>query len=136
MRLAIPLINKLDKERILALFSEGIPLSHSQFKKEDFIKDLKKAKVVKPQNIPPDLITMRSTFRLKDLGTGDKYEYSLVYPQEVDSEKKISILDLQGKTIFGSKKGQIIHWESSKGIKYYQVEEILYQPEAFGHWEL
>ena len=136
MRLPIPLINKLDKERILSLFSEEISLNHIQFKKEDFIKDLKKAKVVKPQNIPPDLVTMRSCFRLKDIGTGDRYEYSLVYPQEVDSEKKISILDIKGISLFGSKKGQIIHWESSKGTKYYQVEEILYQPEAFGHWEL
>ena len=135
MKPTLSLINKLDKERILELFSGGF-FQSTQYKKEDFIKDLKKAKVVKPESIPPDLITMRSKFRLKDLGTGDKYEYSLVYPQEVDSDQKISILDPQGKTVFGSRKGQIISWDSPKGLKYYQIEEILYQPESFGHWEL
>jgi regulator of nucleoside diphosphate kinase len=135
MKQSISLINKLDKERILELFSLGLS-PPTEYKKEDFIKDLKKAKVVKPESIPPDLITMRSKFRLKDIGTGDTFEYSLVYPQEVDSDQKISILDSRGRIIFGSRKGQIIHWNLLKGLKYYQIEEILYQPEAFGHWEL
>ena len=59
MKQSISLINKLDKERILELFSLGLS-SFTEYKKEDFIKDLKKAKVVKPERIPPDLITMRS----------------------------------------------------------------------------
>lgn len=129
----LPLISKLDQERILNLFSRGY---NTEFSKEDFISILRKAKAVKPERIPPDLVTMRTKFRLKDLGTGDRVEYTLVYPEEVDSDNKISILQSQGTYVFGSKKGEIVKWDHPKGIKYFQIEEILYQPEAFGDFEL
>lgn len=130
------LINKLDQERILGLFSKGYSYQFSEMSLEDFIKSLRKAKAVNPERIPPDLVTMRTKFRLKDLGTGDKFEYTLVYPEEADSTQKISILDIHGTCIFGSKKGEIIKWESTRGMKYFQIDEILYQPEASGHFEL
>lgn len=132
----LALINKLDQERILNLFSKGYNTNYPEFSKEDFISILRKAKAVKPERIPPDLVTMRTRFRLKDLGTGDRQEYTLVYPEEVDSENKISILQSQGTYVFGSKKGEIVRWDNPKGIKYFQIEEILYQPEAFGDFEL
>lgn len=130
------LITELDKERILRLLKEGYSLSLNRNLSQSFEKEIKKAPAVKSEKIPPDVITMRSKFRLKDLGTGQRYEYTLVYPQEADSESKISILALYGKAVFGSRKGDVVRWDLDTGPKFYQVDEVIYQPEASGHWDL
>ena len=99
------LITELDKERILKLLKEGYSLNSNQYLSASFEKEIKKAKALKSEKIPSDVITMRSKFRLKDLGTGQRYEYTLVYPQEADSAEKISILAIYGPAVFGSRKG-------------------------------
>ncbi len=130
------LITQLDKERILNLLKEGYCLSSDKYLSQVFEKEIKKISAIKPEKIPPDVITMRSKFRLKDLGTGKRYEYTLVYPQEADSEDKISILALYGTAVFGSRKGDVVRWDIDTGTKFYQVDEVIYQPEAAGHWDL
>lgn len=130
------LITKLDKERILNLLKEGYCLSSNKSLSQIFEKEIKKVPAIKSEKIPPDVITMRSRFRLKDLGTGQRFEYTLVYPQEVDSENKISIMGLYGTAVFGSRRGDVVKWDGEKGTKFFQVDEILYQPEAFGDWDL
>ena len=130
------LITQLDKERILKLLKEGYNLNSNQSLSQIFEKEIKKVPAVKSEKIPPDVITMRSKFRLKDLGTGQRYEYTLVYPQEADSESKISILALYGTAVFGSRKGDVVRWDLDTGTKFYQVDEVIYQPEASGHWDL
>lgn len=61
---------------------------------------------------------MRSKFRLKDLGTGQRYEYTLVYPQEADSAEKISILAIYGPAVFGSRKGMLFDgiWKTEQSF--------------------
>src|SRR5687768_14517063 len=56
-------------------------------------EELKFAEIVPSEDIPPDVITMRSKARIQDLDTGEQAEYSLVFPTEANShEGKISIL--------------------------------------------
>ncbi|MBK8397518.1 MAG: GreA/GreB family elongation factor [Leptospiraceae bacterium] len=130
------LITELDKERILKLLKEGYSLNSNQYLSASFEKEIKKAKALKSEKIPSDVITMRSKFRLKDLGTGQRYEYTLVYPQEADSAEKISILAIYGPAVFGSRKGDVVRWDLENGTKFFQVDEVIYQPEASGHWDL
>ncbi|HMV44143.1 MAG TPA: GreA/GreB family elongation factor, partial [Leptospiraceae bacterium] len=111
-------------------------LNSNKYLSQVFEKEIKKRQAVKSDKIPPDVITMRSKFRLKDLGTGQRYEYTLVYPQEVDSESKISILAAYGTAVFGSRKGDVVRWDLETGTKFFQIDEIIYQPEASGHWDL
>jgi len=55
--------------------------------------ELDRAEIVDPKNIPANVITMRTTVRLKDLVSGDENTYSLVFPTEADfSQGKISVL--------------------------------------------
>ncbi|HEX2242321.1 MAG TPA: transcription elongation factor GreAB, partial [Gammaproteobacteria bacterium] len=39
-------------------------------------EELDRAEVVKPEEIPPDVITMNSKFRLKDLQSGEEAAYT------------------------------------------------------------
>lgn len=99
--------------------------------------ELDRAEIVDPKEIPADVITMRSKVRLKDLVSGEANTYSLVFPTEADSsEGKISILAPIGTAILGYKRGDTIEWPVPSGLRRLKVDEILYQPEAAGNYEL
>jgi regulator of nucleoside diphosphate kinase len=100
---------------------------------EDLDEELDRAESMKPQEIPHDVITMNSTFRLRNADTEEEMVYTLVFPGEADSAKgKISILAPIGTAVLGCKIGDSIEWEVPAGRKRFSVEDIVYQPEAAG----
>ena len=99
--------------------------------------ELDRATIVDPKDIPVDVITMRSKVRLRDLISGESNIYSLVFPKEADFDQgKISVLAPIGTAILGYKKGNTIEWQVPSGLRRLKVDEILYQPEAEGHFDL
>ena len=98
---------------------------------EDLDSELDRAEVVKPEEIPTDVITMNSTFRLRDLDTGEEVVYTLVFPADADSKsRKISVLAPIGTAVLGYRVGDTVEWEVPAGIKRLKVDSIVYQPEA------
>ena len=94
-------------------------------------EELDRAEVVKPEQIPADVITMNSTFRLKDLQTGEDADYTLVFPGTTDSSnRKISVLAPIGIAVLGYRVGDTLEWEVPAGLKRFKVQGVLYQPEA------
>jgi regulator of nucleoside diphosphate kinase len=99
--------------------------------------ELNRAHIVDPKEIPMDAITMRSKVRLKDLERGKEMIYSLVFPNEADvDEGRISVLAPVGTAMIGYRVGDIIEWEVPSGLRRLKVEEVLYQPEASGDYQL
>ena len=99
--------------------------------------ELERAEVVNPIDIPKDVVTMRSTVRLKDLDNGKEMVYSLVFPNEADvDEGKISVLAPVGTAMIGYRVGDLIEWEVPSGLRRLKVKEIIYQPEASGDYHL
>jgi regulator of nucleoside diphosphate kinase len=97
----------------------------------DLDQELDRAEIVKPEEIPSDVITMNSTFRVHDLDTGEDFLYTLVFPARADSANgKISILAPVGTAMLGYRVGDTVEWEDPAGRKRVTVEKILYQPEA------
>jgi regulator of nucleoside diphosphate kinase len=98
---------------------------------EDLDEELERAEVVKPENIPNDVITMNSTFHLSDLDSGEETVYTLVFPAKADSTNgKISILAPVGTAVLGYRVGDTVEWKVPGGLKRLKVNEIVYQPEA------
>lgn len=98
-------------------------------------EELKKAVIVEPKNIPSDVITMNSKFKMKDLDTDEETVYTLVFPFDADLEKnKLSILSQIGVAVIGYKSGDIIGWEIPSGKREIKIEEVLYQPERDGNY--
>ena len=96
-------------------------------------EELDRAESMTPQEMPHDVITMNSSFRLRNLDTNEKAVFTLVFPREADSAKgKISILAPIGTAVLGYRIGDVIEWEVPAGSKRFKVEEIMYQPEAAG----
>jgi regulator of nucleoside diphosphate kinase len=99
--------------------------------------ELDRANIVDPKEIPMDAITMRSKVRLKDLESRKEMIYSLVFPNEADVDQgRISVLAPVGTAMIGYRVGDIIEWEGPSGLRRLKVEEVLYQPEASGDYQL
>ena len=99
--------------------------------------ELDRAEMVQQKDIPADVITMRSTVRLKDLDTSEEMIYRLVFPTEANyDEGKISVLAPIGTAMLGYRRGDVIEWQVPSGVRRLGVEEVLYQPESKGEYHL
>lgn len=100
-------------------------------------KELRRARVVRAADMPPDAITMNSTVRLRDLDTGEAETLTLVYPGDANAfEDRISVLAPVGTAILGFREGDVIEWPVPSRLRRLQVEAVLYQPERAGVHDL
>ncbi|MFS2124889.1 nucleoside diphosphate kinase regulator [Pseudomonas sp. Pseusp97] len=98
--------------------------------------ELARATVVGHDEIPPGVVTMNSTVRCREEGSGKEYHLTLVYPADVGGEGKVSILAPVGTALLGLTTGQSIDWPapSGKTLKL-TLLEVEYQPEAAGEYD-
>jgi regulator of nucleoside diphosphate kinase len=132
-------ITKTDHGRLTKLIEisrerdDGVNLEYLNRLEEE----LDRAEVVEPKDIPPDVITMRSTVRLNDLSTGKEMVYWLAFPTEANyDEGKISILAPVGTAMLGYRRGDVIEREVPSGVRRLKVAEVLYQPDSRGAYHL
>ncbi len=131
-------ITTFDLERLSSLI-DGVRAAGPQ--KKDYLmmleRELERAKVVDPKDIPGDVITMNSAVRVRDLESGEETAYTLVFPADARiEENKISVLSAIGTALIGYRVGDVIEWRVPSGMKRLKVEGILYQPEAAGRYDL
>lgn len=132
-------ITKTDCERLENL----IELVRNQYDHANIIyvnkleKELEYAEVVPSEDIPPDVVTMRSKVRLRDLDTGEENVYSIVFPNEANfDEGKISILAPMATALLGYKLGDTVEFQTPSRRRRLEIMEILYQPESAGEYNL
>lgn len=130
-------ITTFDLERLSSLI-DGVRATGPQ-KKAYLVqleKELERAKVVNPEIIPGDVVTMNSVVRIRDLESGEETTYTLVFPADARiEENRISVLSAIGTALIGYRVGDTIEWKVPAGLRRLKVEGILYQPEASGHYE-
>lgn len=132
-------ITQQDLERLKKLVAEEREFGKAKDSKElkALQLELERAHVVEAKQIPSGTITMNSRFLMKHLNSEEKTEYSLVYPEDADLlENKISIMAPIGTAMLGYHEGDEIDWQVPEGTVRLKIEKVLYQPEAFGHFEL
>jgi regulator of nucleoside diphosphate kinase len=93
-------------------------------------EELDRAEIVDANAIPPEVVTMNSEVRLKDLDSGEVKVYRLVFPNQSRAENCISILAPVGTAMLGYRVGDTIEWPVPKGIRRLQVLEVVSQPEG------
>ena len=99
--------------------------------------ELGHAHVVAPADVPPDVITMNSKARVRDVETDEEMTYTLVFPDKANiDEGKISVVAPIGTAMLGQRVGDEFEWEVPAGSVRLRVEEVLYQPEASGDFHL
>jgi regulator of nucleoside diphosphate kinase len=131
-------ITQLDYDRLTELITEYKSRHIESSKHLQQLEDeLKRGKIVSPKKISADVITMNSTIRLKDMDSGEMFDYRLVYPQDADPENgQISILAPIGTALIGFRVGDDIYWQVPAGQRHLYIEQVIYQPEAAGDFTL
>jgi regulator of nucleoside diphosphate kinase len=91
--------------------------------------ELAKAIVVKPDRVPPDVVTMNSRVRFEDKSTGEIRDVTIVFPKEADaSAGKVSVLATAGMALLGVAVGHSITWPFPDGSKHeLLVLKLIYQ---------
>jgi regulator of nucleoside diphosphate kinase len=93
--------------------------------------ELDRARVVAPEAVPADVITMNSRAELLDLDTGEHMEFTLVFPSEANiDEGKISVLAPLGTAMLGYRVGDEFDWTVPYGLRRLKVTSVHFQPEA------
>lgn len=95
-------------------------------------RELDRAEVVDPHEIPPNVITMNSTARFVDEVSGREFELTLVYPDDMHlTHGTVSVLAPVGSALLGLSVGQSIEWPLPGGrTMTLRVLDVTYQPEA------
>jgi len=126
-------ISKLDSQRI----RDRINFHRGSTEADSLLEEIRKARLLEPGQIPPDVVTMRSKVRLRYLDTSRTIDIQLVYPEEADIKNgKISIFAPVATALLGYRIGDTIEWKVPGGMTRLMIEAILYQPEAAGDIDL
>lgn len=131
-------ISAFDLERLQKLLAEA---QITDYRKSEYLKklhtEINRAKVVPPQEMPANVITLNSRVCLEDVETKEEEIYTLVFPEDADlNEGKISVLAPIGTAMLGYEVGDTFEWEVPAGTRSLRVKTILYQPEASGDYHL
>ncbi len=98
------LVSRLDCERLESLLEQ--PLAKG-LNTEPLRRELDRAELLEPKEMPDDVITMNSTARFRDVNSGAERELTLVYPKDADgSPEKVSILAPVGSALLGLHVGE------------------------------
>lgn len=100
-------------------------------------EELDRCKVVDAREIPPNVVTLNSRVRLRDLDGEREMVLTLVFPRSANlAEGRLSVASPIGTAILGYAAGDVVRWEVPGGTKTIRIEEVLYQPEAAGDYHL
>lgn len=126
-------ISQLDKERLLPLIG---PSWTTTWPLAQLRRLLDAAKVVRPQKMPTNVVTMNSRVRLRDPQWETVETITLVYPIEAGEEPNtVSVTSPLGAAVLGTRVGKEARWIGPRGPRRVIVEEIEYQPERAGDFE-
>jgi regulator of nucleoside diphosphate kinase len=96
-------------------------------------RHLDAAQVVPADRIGPNVVTMNSEVRVRDLDAQEAMTFRIVYPSAANAEaRKISVLAPLGMAVLGREVGEAIDWDTPGGLRRLRVDRILYQPEREG----
>jgi regulator of nucleoside diphosphate kinase len=128
------LVTESDFERIQSLIESCRSSWRQDLHDLDTLEgELDKAKIVKPADIPPNVVTMNSRVRVKNITSGREFVCQIVFPKDADSElNRISILAPIGTALLGYRTGSTVEWQMPSGTRRLKVLSVEYQPEAAG----
>lgn len=131
-------ITEFDRDRIEELIEVAEEFGGRNRKDlRDLQEELDRGKIVKPEEVPPNVVTMNSRVLLRDLDTSEEIICTLVFPRNANIDSgSISVLAPVGTAILGYTEGSVVEWNVPAGKKRISIEKILYQPEASGHFHL
>jgi len=131
-------LNKMDHIRINKCILEAIEdrsINKGEIERLQF--ELERAKIAEPHEVPNNVVTMNSVVKIFFPDFNKHVQLKIVYPHEADINGwKISIFSPIANALLGYKVGDIIELFVPAGGTKVKIEDIIYQPEAAGHYNL
>ena len=95
------------------------------------------AKIVASEDIPKDVVTMNSIVKIHFENNTNSIQFQIVYPHLANiKENKISIFSSVASALIGYRVHDEIDWLIPSGLTKIVIDEIIYQPEAAGDFDL
>lgn len=87
--------------------------------------ELKRAVILDSSALPPEVVSLHSHVRLRDLETGEVESWTLTHPDHADAAKeRLSILAPVGTGILGFSEGDEVDWETPGGLRRLKIEQV------------
>lgn len=97
-----------------------VPASITRLKNE-----LTKAVVLNALAMPPEVVTLHSHVKIRDLKTNELEEWILTMPEHGDPERQqLSVLSPIGTAILGFSEGDEIEWDTPGGVRTLKLESV------------
>jgi regulator of nucleoside diphosphate kinase len=128
-----------DYNRLRHLLAELTRQSRGMQAGVDTLEDiLDLARIVQPEKVPGNVVTMNSRVLYEDVSTGDQGTVTIVYPGDADpSNQKISVLSPVGAALLGEAENSEVELPLPHGqTRRIRISSVLYQPEAQGDFAL
>ncbi|SEN99596.1 regulator of nucleoside diphosphate kinase [Pseudorhodobacter antarcticus] len=104
-------INEEELAHIEAL-AEGAMLRNPALA-DRLLEELGRARIVKPNKMPGDVVSIGSTVTYRDEATGQNKTVTLVYPEHADiMHQRISLMTPIGVALLGLSEGAAFYWDT------------------------
>jgi regulator of nucleoside diphosphate kinase len=127
-------ITETDKARLewLMLFSDLFKEAERiTMRKLNF--DVSQACVVRADQLPADVVTTHSQVILQEVGCDREFTATLVFPEDEDEERcRFSVLTTNGKTLLGSRTGDIVELRDTGGLRRLIIKKTSHPGQAAG----
>jgi regulator of nucleoside diphosphate kinase len=97
----------------------------SAYNKEKLKTELKEATIYSEEDLPADVVCLKSEARIANTKTGKEFTFKLVMPEEANIKvQKVSVFAPIGIALFGYRTGDSINWEMPDGIQEFKILEV------------
>lgn len=132
------LITDADARRLRSLVRRLKSAGRARF---DHIDSLKRrigsARLVSPEDIPRNVVTMNSLVQLRDLDSRKRQTLTLADPFSIAMfGDRLSVAGPAGIALLGKRVGEVVSWTLGSKVRRLLVERVIYQPEAAGDFHL
>ncbi|TCC92686.1 transcription elongation factor GreA [Pedobacter hiemivivus] len=97
----------------------------SAYNKEKLQAELKAATIYSEDELPSDVVCLKSEARIANVKSGKEFTFKLVMPEEANIKvQKVSVFAPIGIALFGYRTGDSINWEMPDGIQEFKILEV------------
>jgi regulator of nucleoside diphosphate kinase len=118
-------VSRRDLARVLAILDSHSSWPLRRLHHLDLRKAIEQARVVAPEQVPADVVTLDSDVRVRNSRTGVARDYTLVCASQADvSGDQISVLGSLGAALLGRRRGDPVESPMSGGIQSLEIENV------------
>jgi regulator of nucleoside diphosphate kinase len=122
------IVSSYDLDRLESLLAT--PAARNRADLDGLRAELDRAEIRELADMPADVVTMNSRFRIRELPSRRERELTLVWPGDrSQTESGISVFTPAGSALLGLSAGQVIDWPTVEGHEVHlEVIKVVSQP--------